>query len=68
MATNSSVSAEYRGTKLLIFTAVFMPIQPICVGLRVVSRSLNGAWGMDDIVILASLACQIGMGGITIGQ
>ncbi|KAK4693586.1 hypothetical protein P7C71_g3843, partial [Lecanoromycetidae sp. Uapishka_2] len=68
MAAISVASAEYRGNKLLVFTAIFMPVQIICVSLRLLARNLKGALGWDDLVILASLACQLGTGGAAIDK
>ncbi|KAL8847953.1 MAG: hypothetical protein Q9221_007018 [Calogaya cf. arnoldii] len=54
---------EYSGHKVLVFTAVFIPIQVICVALRYLSRYLKkGSWGFDDVLILASLFFQIILG------
>ena len=62
-------SPEYIGHKLLIYTAIFVPAQVICVSLRYVCRYLvKASWGLDDLIVLASLVLQICMGGICVGQ
>lgn len=59
---------EYRGDRLLIFTAVFIPIQVFCVALRYLARHLvKGAWGLDDVVVLISLVIQLSKAGLSIG-
>ncbi|KAL9122552.1 MAG: hypothetical protein Q9187_000895 [Circinaria calcarea] len=62
-------SAEYSGDKLIIFTAIFIPVQIFCVALRYFVRYLiKGQWGLDDIVVLISLLLQLCMAGISIGS
>lgn len=62
-------SAEYSGEKLLIFTAVFVPVQIAAVALRYLTRYLiKGAWGLDDILTLTALVLQLCMAGISIGK
>ena len=69
MSDPSLLSPEYNGTKLLTFTAIFIPTQIIAVALRYLARYLvEGPWGLDDILILTSLTLQICMGGISIGR
>ena len=69
MATEPDADAEYHGTRLVIFTAVYIPIQIICVALRYVSRYIvEGPWGLDDVGVLTSLALQLCMAGISIGE
>lgn len=69
MSDPSLLSPEYNGTKLLTFTAVFIPTQIIAVALRYLARYLvEGPWGLDDIVVLTSLALQLCMGGLSIGR
>lgn len=59
---------EYRGDRLLILTAVFIPIQVFCVALRYLARHIvKGAWGLDDVVVLISLIIQLGKAGMSIG-
>ncbi|KAE8368547.1 hypothetical protein BDV27DRAFT_40174 [Aspergillus caelatus] len=58
----------YIGDRLLIFTALFVPLQIFCVALRFISRhKVHTPWGLDDAVILFALAEQMGMAGISIG-
>ncbi|KNG88224.1 hypothetical protein ANOM_004573 [Aspergillus nomiae NRRL 13137] len=58
----------YIGDRLLIFTALFVPLQIFCVVLRFISRyKVRTPWGLDDAVILFALAQQMGMAGISIG-
>ena len=59
----------YTGNKLLIFTAIFIPIQLICVALRYLSRYLvEGPWGLDDVLVLTSLASQLSLAGVSLGK
>lgn len=69
MALPPGSSAEYSGDKLIIFTAIFIPIQIICVALRYLSRYLiKGAWGLDAILTLSALVLQLCMAAISIGE
>ena len=69
MAATFDTSAEYHGNRLIIFTAIYIPVQVFCVALRYVSRYMvEGPWGLDDAVVLTSLALQICMAGISIGE
>lgn len=69
MSDPSLLSPEYSGTKLLTFTAVFVPTQIVAVGLRYLARYLvEGPWGLDDIVVLTSLTLQVCMAGLSIGR
>ena len=69
MMEPSLLLPEYGGTKLLTFTAIFVPTQIIAVGLRYFSRYLiNGPWGLDDIVVLVSLLMQMCMAGLSVGE
>ena len=68
MPEPSLLSSEYEGTKLLTFTAVFIPIQVVAVSLRYLARYLvGGPWGLDDTVVLTSLLLQMCMAGLSIG-
>ena len=68
MASPSELSNAYSGNKLLVFTAIFIPAQVICVTLRYLARYLvKGPWGLDDAVVLLSLALQLSMGAISVG-
>ena len=63
------VSAEYSGNRLIIFTAIFIPVQIFCVALRYFVRySIKGPWGLDDILGLTSLLLQLCMAGLSIGE
>lgn len=65
----SGDAAEYSGAKLVIFTAIFVPILIVCVVLRYLTRYLiRGPWGLDDWVVLASLMLQLSMAGVAIGM
>ena len=69
MDTNVVDAAEYSGQKLIIFTAIFIPVQIISVSLRYLARYLiKGPWGFDDIVVFMSLASQMCMACISIGE
>ena len=69
MSDPSLLSPEYNGTKLLVFTAVFIPTQIIAVGLRYLARYLvQGPWGLDDILVFTSLSLQICLAGFSIGR
>lgn len=68
MSGTALLSPEYNGTKLLEFTAIFMPTQIIAVALRYLARYVvKGPWGMDDAIVLTSLSLQMCMGGLSIG-
>lgn len=68
MATSLNTSPIYTGDKLLIFTAIYVPVQISCVALRYLSRYLvEGPWGLDDAVIMSSLVLQMCMAGLSIG-
>ena len=65
----SDYDAAYSGDKLITFTAVFVPVQILCVALRYLARYVvEGPWGLDDIVVLTSLVLQMCMAGLAIGQ
>ena len=69
MSDQSLLSPEYDGTKLLIFTAIFIPTQIIAVAFRYLARYLvKGAWGLDDVLILTSLSLQMCMAGLSVGR
>ena len=69
MSDPSLLSPAYNGTKLLTFTAVFIPAQIIAVALRYLARYLvEGPWGLDDILVFASLSLQMCMAGLSIGR
>lgn len=69
MSDPSLLSPEYKGNKLLTFTAIFVPTQIIAVGLRYVARYLiEGPWGLDDVFVMTSLALQMCMAGLSIGR
>ena len=60
---SEETSSDYSGRKALVFTAVYIPIQVLCVALRYLSRYLvRGPWGFDDVLIMASLSFQVAMG------
>ena len=68
-AVMDGTSSEYRGRRLLIFTACFVPVQIFCVALRYLARYLvKGPWGLDDIVVFTSLTFQLCLAGISIGE
>lgn len=51
---SEETSSNYSGRKALVFTAIYIPIQVLCVALRYLSRYLvRGPWGFDDILIMA---------------
>ena len=69
MSEPTMLSPEYNGTKLLVFTAIFMPVQIIAVILRYLARYLvEGPWGLDDVLIFTSLSLQMCMAGLSIGR
>ena len=69
MSDPSLLSPESNGTKLLIFSAIFIPIQIIAVTLRYIARYLvEGPWGLDDVLIFTSLSLQMCMAGLSIGR
>lgn len=60
--------SEYIGNRLLIFTAVFLPLQIVCVGLRYLTLYFAPkSWGWDDLVIFVALAEQLAMAAIAFG-
>ncbi|MCJ1245407.1 hypothetical protein MMC30_002611 [Trapelia coarctata] len=66
--TSVQDSSEFSGKKLVVFTAVFIPVQISCVALRYLARYLiKGPWGLDDIVVFTSLILQLCMAAIAIG-
>ena len=68
-AVMDETSSEYRGRRLLIFTACFIPVQIFSVALRYLARYLvKGPWGLDDIVVFTSLTFQLCLAGISIGE
>ncbi|KAF7596792.1 hypothetical protein BBP40_012391 [Aspergillus hancockii] len=57
----------YIGDRLLIMTALFVPLQIFCVALRFYARrQVHTKWAFDDAVILFALAEQMGMAGLSI--
>ncbi|KAL9591226.1 MAG: hypothetical protein Q9179_007936 [Wetmoreana sp. 5 TL-2023] len=67
MAESVEAPGEYSGTKLLRFTAFYVPAQVICVMLRFLARYLvKGAWGLDDIMVATSLVTQMIMAIISV--
>jgi hypothetical protein len=53
----------------LVFTSVFLGIQTICVALRYVSRYVSKApWGLDDVLVFASLLMNVGLAALSIGM
>lgn len=69
MSTASETSAVYDGHRLVVFTAVWIPVQFICVALRYLARYISsGSWGLDDILVLTSLFLQLCQAGVDIGM
>lgn len=69
MKSSPGVSEDYSGTTLVVFTAIFVPVQIFCVALRYLARYIiQGPWGLDDVLVLASLILQLCMAGISIGE
>ncbi|KAL1969204.1 hypothetical protein VTN77DRAFT_458 [Rasamsonia byssochlamydoides] len=69
MAENASPSlpdGTYRGHTLIVFTAIFIPVQFLAVSLRYWARWMLRAWGFDDYIILVSLLMQIIIGMLCI--
>jgi hypothetical protein len=59
----------FSGNVALVFTSVFLGIQVICVALRYISRWLSTApWGLDDILVVASLLLNVGLAALSIGM
>lgn len=60
---------EYCGKSLLVVTIVLVPIQVICVALRlfVRYRSLM-KFGLDDLVVILSLVGQLALAGVIFGM
>lgn len=70
MADNTQLAtdATYTGHSLVIFTALFLPVQVIAVALRYTARWMLAAWGFDDYIVLVSLLMQIIIGALCIGK
>lgn len=69
MTSSPGVRAEYSGTTLIVFTAIFVPVQIFCVILRYLARYIIlGPWGLDDALVLTSLILQLCMAGLSIGE
>lgn len=69
MANNAGHNAEWRGDRLLIFVGFFIPIQVICVALRYLAgRLAQRPWGLDDLLVFTSLALQMALAGLSIGE
>lgn len=67
MTALTGVSGEYDGRRLLIFTAIYVPAQAVFVALRYLARYLvKGPWGLDDLLIFASLVLQTALGVISV--
>jgi len=65
----SSVDASYSGYRLLIFTAIWIPVLIICVALRYFARwVIKGPWRLDDALIFLSLFLQLGLAGVSIAS
>lgn len=66
---SSGFNTEYSGSKILIVTTILVPVQVFCVTLRYFVRyRIKGPWGLDDVVVVASLVLQLGMAGVAIGK
>ncbi|EDN93581.1 hypothetical protein SS1G_09448 [Sclerotinia sclerotiorum 1980 UF-70] len=64
-----ATDATYHGTRLVIFTAIWIPVLVICVALRYFARwMIRGPWGIDDILVFTSLFLQLGQAGISIAS
>lgn len=60
---------EYSGYPLLILTVILIPVQTICVILRLIIRSKSHMqFGWDDTTIILALASQLGWGGVVLGM
>jgi hypothetical protein len=61
--------AEYSGEKLLVLTIALIPVQVICVGLRLLVRHRSQMkFGFDDLVVVVSLMGQLALAGVIIGM
>jgi hypothetical protein len=72
MADNSqntplTADGTYTGHSLVLFTAIFIPVQVIAVALRYKARWMLAVWGFDDYIVLVSLAMQVIIGALCIG-
>jgi len=60
---------EYCGNRLLIVSIVLVPIQVICVALRVFVRYRSQMkFGLDDLVVVLSLVGQLAIAGVIFGM
>ena len=58
---------QYRGDQLLIFAAAMIPIQIIVVALRWIARRYSKLrFGTEEILIIVTLLCGIGMSVVSI--
>jgi hypothetical protein len=61
--------STFRGNRVIIFTAIWIPVQIICIVLRYVARwMINGPWVKDDILIFTALFLQICQAGVDISK
>jgi hypothetical protein len=69
MISPEALNSEKNGNSTVIFAAIFLVLQAICVGLRYVSRWIAKIpWGLDDALIMTSSIMQIGLAASTIGE
>lgn len=65
MTTTPGTSAEYTRKKFIMFTTIYILIQILCIASRYVARYMVG---LDDAMIVTSLAMQSCMAGVKTGQ
>ncbi|KAF7908362.1 uncharacterized protein EAF01_004117 [Botrytis porri] len=59
--------STFRGNRVIVFTAIWIPVQIICIALRYVARWLiKGPWVRDDFLIFTALFLQICQAGVDI--
>ncbi|KAM0145982.1 hypothetical protein ACHAQE_010974 [Botrytis cinerea] len=59
--------STFEGNRVIIFSAIWIPAQIICIALRYIARwMINGPWVKDDILIFTALFLQICQAGVDI--
>ena len=62
-------SDDYRGDRVIILTAILIPIQISSVILRQIARRIISAtWGFENVLIYLSLVTQIAFAGLAFGM
>ncbi|WEW60246.1 hypothetical protein PRK78_005731 [Emydomyces testavorans] len=63
-----AVDATHHGAWVVIVAAIGLTMTFACLLIRVYVRvSISPAFGVDDIVLLAAMACALAQNGVTFG-